>query len=527
MGRSLFDQETQVHSSSTYTDTTAPTEAAYETNPTELQTDLNNIRSMLHELRDVRNSNWWSALTAPTTFTADSPTVRGVQDVAEDLWDTERKRFRRRRVVIGSGIGPVATNAQHIILDAAGELPGNTTAAVGAVTTLGTVVAYASTFDSAQLTEVAGENNLAPANLAKIVDTATGDSILDSNGREIYGLLQSESNTDGHTIATTTPNRVQLSFVTRNATNDDLILITAGDMDAKTFDYAPQERYAYATLPESAFLGPDYVDIGAGSADREGAYSNQGTDPADISVNATLDLNADGIFWKIRDNADADLFTVTEGSSGSTTDITVSADVDTYVNDALDVDFDQGISVNTGGTRPIDIGETDGVIESTAGNLELQANTELIFSDGNESAGWSLNGILLSDTSTEWDNFETEFGEVSLLNAIVQAKRSTERATAWANVNTNITAGTNVTGAGGSPNITAQMPSYNGLTFVDAVETWVNGQKQRPGADAAANHDVYPGTSASNGDLMFEYDLKYRSGTNPDNLNVVVWGQPT
>jgi hypothetical protein len=197
--------------------------------------------------------------------------------------------------------------------------------------------------------------------------------------------------------------------------------------------------------------------------------------------------------------------------------------------DAIDVDFDQGVSVNTGGTRPIDIGATDGVVESTAGDLEVQATAELILSDGNESVGWSRNGILLSDTSTEWDDFESEFGEVSLLAAIVQAKQSTERATAWANVNQNIAADTLIDGSAGTPNITAQMPSYKGLTFISEVEVYINGVKQRPGADAAANNDVYPSAVAAEqavGAFYCEYALQYRGGSNPDNINMVVWGQP-
>ena len=530
----LFDQETQIHSSETYVDSTAPTEANFETNVTELQTDLNNIRSMLHELRDVRSSNWWDALTAPTTFTADSPLARGVQDNNQALWDLERKRFVRRRVVLDAGVGPVGASAQHILLDAAGELPGNTTAAVGAVNTLGTVVAYAATFDSAQLTEVAGENALSPYNLAKLVDATTGDPILTSDGREVYGLLQSESSTDGHTIATTTPNRVQLSFVVRNATNDDLELVTAGEIDGKTFDYAPQEQYALADLPKSAFLGPDYVDIGAGSADREGAYSNQGTDPADIAVNATLDLNADGIFWKIRDNADGDLWTLTEGSSGGTTDLTIGSDVDTYVNDALDVDFDQGISVNTGGTRPIDIGETDGVIESTAGDLELQAAGEIWLDDGNKPVGWSLaQGLKMSEDAQEWTDIETAFGEVSLFNMLLQLENQSARAEEWAVVTANISANTLITGAGGTPNLDAQMPSYKGISPLSTeygVWLYINGMKQRPGADQAAGMDWYPHPTAANqatGDFYMNKNLKVRGGSSPpDSVNMVVWGTP-
>ena len=528
MARSLFDQETQVHSSGTYTDSTAPTEAAFETNPTELQTDLNNIRSMLHELRDVRNSNWWAALTAPTTFTGDSGHgVRGVQDTAQDLWDVERKRV----LVSAVSLADVTVGgSDNFVILGSGELPPNTTAAVGAVTTLGTVTAaHGGTFGAHDLSEVVGSSAINPKNMVEVVSGSSRDPILDSSARRIWGLLQGESGlTDGTTITTSTTTRAQVSFVVINTTGDDLIACVAADIQGQTVNFAFNERKALADLTEQDFLRGAIVDVpGAATVTRQVAYNNQGTTPVDLTTNATLDLEGAGVVWSIRDDAEAALFTITEGSAGSSTNIAISGDVDTYVNDALDVDFDQGISVNTGGSRPIDIGETDGVIESTTGDLEVQAAAELILSDGNESVGWSRNGILLSDSGQEWDDFEAEFGEVSLLDAIVQAKQNANRASVWAAVNADISADTNVTGAGGTPNITAQMPNYSGLTFVSDVEVFVNGQKQRPGADAAANNDVYPGTSASNGDLMFEYALKYRGGSNPDNINVVVWGEPT
>lgn len=648
MGRTLVNQDTQVHPSATYDDTVAPTEANYETNPAHLQDDMNNLRSLGLYLKNRQVSgNWFDVLATPTTFTGEGEGPRAIDDLNQDLHDIERKRILRRHAVVGADISvpaavaatgtltmtgnavdtetvtlgsktytfqntltdvdgnvligatasdsldnliaaitlgagsgtlyaasttlhPTVTaaagagdtmdvtakdkgtagnalastetltngsfggatlsgGAGDLVILGSGELPGNTTAAIGAVTTLGTVVAYEASFGTATLTEVSGGDTLTPKNLVKIADATTGNVIVDDNGNEIHALIQSESNTDGSTITDTTPNRVQLSFVVHNATNDDLELVDGTYIGGKTIDFSAVERYAFDAIPEEAWLGPDFTDVGASSANRQGAYDNQGTTPVDLTTNATLDLEAAGITWAIRDDAEASLFAVTEGSAGGTSQVDIGADVDLYDNNAADVDFDAGISANTGGTRPIDVGVTDGVIESTAGDLEVQATAELILSDGNESSGWSRNGILLSDTDTEWDNFESEFGEVSLLNAIVQAKQNAERATAWANVNANIAANTLIDGSAGSPNITAQMPSYKGLTFVDDVEIFINGIKQRPGADAAANNDVYPSAVAgeqANGAFYCEYQLWYRGGTNPDNINMVVWGQP-
>lgn len=649
MARSLFDQETQVHASRTYTDTTAPSLANFETNPTELQTDLNNLRSLaLYYKNRQASGNWYDVLATPSTFTGEGEGPRGIDDLNQDLHDIERKRILRRHGVVGADIvvpsGVAATGiltltgnaldtetvtidtktytfqatltdvdgnvligatasdsidnliaaitlgagsgtlyaasttlhptvtaaagagdtmdataktqgtagntiattetltngswgaatlsggAGDMVILGSGELPANTTAAIGSVTTLGTVVAYNSTFGTATLAEVTGADTLTPKNLVKIANAATGDVITDGSGNEIHALIQSESNTDGSTITATTPNRVQFSFVVHNATNDDLILADGQYIGGQTIDFSAVERYAFDAIPEEAWLGPDFTDVGASSANRQSSYDNQGITPVDVTTNSFLDLEGAGLTWNIRDDNEATLFRIVEGSAGGTSEVEIGSDVDLYDNNAADVDFSAGASINSGGTRPIDVGVTDGVVESTAGDLEVQAAAELILSDGNESVGWSRNGILLSDTSTEWDDFESEFGEVSLLNAIVQAKQNTERATAWAAVNQNISANTLIDGSGGSPNITAQMPSYKGLTFVTAVEVFINGQKQRPGADAAANNDVYPSAVAGEqavGAFYCEYNLWYRGGVNPDVVNMVVFGQPT
>jgi hypothetical protein len=125
------------------------------------------------------------------------------------------------RDVTRVGVDVTVTAAQNWEVLTTGELPSNTTAAVGSVTTLGTVVAaHGGTFDTHSLTEVTGPNPLSPKNLMTIVDASTGDPIL-SGGRIVWGLLQTEIATNPHTM-NYTDQRAQISFVRANATFDDL-----------------------------------------------------------------------------------------------------------------------------------------------------------------------------------------------------------------------------------------------------------------------------------------------------------------
>jgi hypothetical protein len=517
MGRSILRQETQIRKSDVYDDTIAASLANYETNATDLEYDLNALRSMGHLLLKNSAGNWYDGLNIPTAL--DTGTARGVNDLNTDLHANERKRILRRRAVVGADIGPIATNAQFVILGA-GELPGNTTAAIGAVTTLGTVCAYEASFGAASLAEVAGGDALRPKNLCLLIDTATGDPVKTSGGKEVYGLLQSESNTDGSTITATTPNRVQLSFVTSNATHDDLVLVTAGEMDGKSIDYAATERYAFEDIPEHAWLGDDFKDAGASTATRQGAYDNQGTTPVDVTTNSTLDLEGAGLEWTIRDDAEAMLFQVVEGSAGGTSQVNIGSDVDEFDVDAAVVDFLQGITVDSGGTA-IDIGagtagqiSADGLVLYNSGatsDIKIDSAREILFDDVNQDGStWTATELKLSDTVAEWDTYKTNFGEVSLINAINQAYTATgvrRRVFAVVSVAT-INADTDVSGPSNDNNIDTDLGDLSGGTFVSDYDFYINGQYLRPGADAAANHDVYPGTSLANGQLKFEFKLK-------------------
>ncbi len=649
MGRSLFDQDTQVHSSLSYVDNRAPTEANYETNATDLEYDLNSVRSMLHELRDVRTSDWWAALIAPATFPGEGAAARGVQDVNEDLYDIERKRILKRRAVVGADIlvpgalkatGQLTTDTKANFTDAqtftlndgtqaatvfeidttgggvlpgnvqvdisgdvtaddvrdtiiaaingvgatllitatnggaatvslqnnnngtrgnvaithnitapawaasgmsngagdlailgVGELPGTAIAAIGASTRTGTVVAYNSTFGVATLAEVAGGDALTPKNLCKIADATTGQPIIDGLGNEIHGLLQYENNTDGTAITAVTPNRAQIVFVVHNPTNDDLTYVDPQYIGGQTVDYSPVERYAFEDIPEHAWLGDDFIDAGAAATTRKAAYDNQGITPVELGTNAILDLNSAGIYWSIRDLLNADLFKITEGSTGGTSKIEFAAATDLFRNDAISNLFSGPLTVDDDGTD-IQIGVVAGQINTLgANNLTLLGAGELFFDDGNRTASDFSVALKLTETDLEWDALETAFGEVSLASMLLQAYNSQTRDKAHANVIVaDIPANTLVTGAGGGANISVQMPSYKGLNFEEDVEVFINGALQRPGANAGVNNDVYPSAVAgeqATGDFYAEFVLRFRGGANPDVVQMVVYGTPT
>lgn len=522
MSRTFLRQDAQIQSTKEtivgFVDNTAPA-ATMESGPASLADDLNNMRSMLNLHRIANQSgNWYDDLTAPLTL--ETGVKRGIDALNAGLHAVEKKRVLRDVVALVDVTVPATQNFKILTL---GELPSNTTAAVGAVSTLGTVAAFhAGTFGTHSLDEVAGVNAINPKNLMDVVDGATRDPIL-SSGRQIYGLFQTETATDGHTMTGTTPVRAQVSFVRLTAGGNDLEACPVADIENKIVNFTTRERVRLEGLNEQDFLKGASLDAPGGTAvTRQVAYDGQGTTPVELTTNATLDLNSAGIAWKIRDLANADLFTVVEGSTGGTTEVQVRPDVDVFNVDAVLNDFSAGIRVRTGGTRPIRVGETDGVIETTAGDLGLTAFGEFALVDGNKAGSTFAGQLKLSDTSAEWDSYETQFGEVSLLNAIVQASKQENRTKGVAVVTANVSANVNVTNP---TNLDEALPAYTGGQFVADVDVFLNGVLMRNGADASANHDVYPGDTPANGDLKFEFALK-GTGSNPDVITMIVWGEP-
>ncbi len=538
MGRSFLRQETQLRESETYDDTVQPSLANYETNPANIEDNLNHLRSQLQNFLNRSGAsfpagNWYDDLTAPTTL--ETGTQRGIDAINAAIHAVEKKRVLRDVTNVGTDI-TVGASDDFVVLGA-GELPSQTTAAIGAVTTLGTVfAAHGGTFGTHSLTEVSGPHALNPKNLMEIVDASTGDPIL-SSGRKIWGLFQSESTTDGSTISASSPNRVQISFVRPNAAFDDLEACPAADIQGKTINYTSRERVRLEDLNEADFLRGAVVDVGSGSGtiDRQTAYDNQGTTAVDLTSNATLDLEGAGLEWSIRDDLEAILFRVIEGSAGGTSKVAIEDDVDEFDVDAVVSDFLNGMSVDTGAAgTTINIGVTANQIDSggaltvaTGGSGDLKIDSvggEVLFDDVNRSGStWSATSIKLSETTTEWDNFETEFGEVSLLNAIVQAKQTASRTKGMAVLQNNVAPDTDVD-ATTTGNLDVDLPDYSSVgSFVDDVDVFLNGELLRNGANAAANEDVYPGTTPSQGMLKFEMRLR-GNAFHPDQLTMIVWG---
>lgn len=516
MGRTFLQQETQIRASlvADRTDNVAPTEANFETNATSLLDDINNISSQLSNLLDGQAGDWYDDLNTPVTL--DTGAQRGVNDLNSALHLLEKKRIIRNVHNLTDITVPATQN--YVVLGT-GELPAQTTAARGTTTTLGTIYApHTGPFSTAHsLAQELGSNALNPKNLLVIVDGSTRDPILSDN-RQVFGLLTGEGGvTDGGTITDTTTTRVQINFVRQNATGDALEAAPVGDVQNLVINYCSRERVRLEDLNEMDFLRGAIVDVGAGVGNLtlQAAVDQQGTTPVDVTTNIDIDLEGPGLEWCWRDDLQADMFCIIEGSAGGTSEVAVGAAVDTFNVDAAVNDFAEGATFDSGGTA-IDVGVTAGRINATAlelqastGVLRLDAATSLRFDDGNQTGStWAQAfGITLSNSTAEWDAFETAFGETSLLDAIVQAQGGAATKTC-ATVTQNESADTDIGGTGGGLNLDGQIHDISGGDFVGDHDVYWNGQLLRGGATSGTNNDYYPGTSLALGQIKLEFKAK-------------------
>jgi len=453
---------------------------------------------------------------ATVTLTHDQGGSAGNQTVTETVSDAG---FAVSGLTGGAG--------DHVTLSQASSETPTETAAVNAGTANGCVVATLSgDVGSHDLAEVSGVNTINPKNLVVIRDATTGDPIL-SNQKEILGLLQTETGVTDGTAFNDSTAQVQISFVVENGTADDLIPCDAADIGGKSVNYSYVRRLNLDSLPEQAFLTGVFTDVSASvDVTLDNAIDNQAGPATQIQ----------NIDWRISDtytldfqtsDGGVDLLSIKPNAAGDEIELNVD---DLDINNVNTADFAQGAAFDTGGTT-INVGDTAGQIDSAAGltlasggagDVKLDSVNEILFDDGYRSGSTFSVDLKLAANSTEWDNYETAFGEVSLLNAIVQASTAadTEKTVAVVTAAT-IAANTNVTGAGGSPNIDAQLSDYSTYTFVTDVDIYLNGVLMRNGADAAANHDVYPGDAPANGDLKFEFALTGSPG-NPDVITMII-----
>lgn len=511
MGRTFLRQDAQIRNSVTYDDTKAAG-STMESSPVDIEADLNCVRSQIKRLFLADASGDWFQ-----DVDAIGGVKRGVKALATDLYDLESKKLLFRAQVLTDITVTAAQNWE--VLSVAGSEAPSEVAAVGAGTANGAVVAVlAGDVGAHALTEVAGQNALNPKNLVIVRDATTGDPIL-SGGKTVYGLIQAETGTlDGETFNDTTK-QVQISFVRENATADDLEACPVADIATKSVNYAYVRRINLDGVPEQAFLGGMFVDQSAGvDVTLDNAIDNQSgpatqTQSIEWRISDTYSLK-----WQTSDGL-LDLLAIIPNVAGDEIEI----NIDTLdVNNALDADFLNGATFDSGGTG-VRVGVTQGYIDTASADLGIRAGAELYLDDANQTGStWAqTTGIKLSDTTAEWDAFEVAYGEVSLLNAIVAAKNSGRSKTS-ATVTSAIPANTDAGGTGGGSNLDAQLGDYNTKTFVTDVDVFLNGKLLRNGADAAANNDVYPGTSKSLGQLKFEFALHASPG-NPDQITMLIY----
>lgn len=501
MGRTFVRQATQIKKSDSYDDTIQPSATNYETNPASIEDDLNSLRSQIQNLLNRNGStfptgNWYDDVSAPSNL--ENGSKRGVNELNQQLHDLERKRVLTSFISLADVF---VSSSQNWIVLGSGELPSPSgisptrLVAVGNSTTTGSVAASV-TIGSHSLNEVAGATAISPKNLCMVVTGSNRDPVL-SSGSVVYALFQTDK-TDGGTLA---GGDTQLSFVKVNSTGDDLIACPVVDIAGQRINYVSVARKALEDLSEQDFLRGAEIDVPSlTSATRQNSYDNQGATPVELTTNAILDL-ATGLYWQVRDNTNASLFKITEGSSGGNTTFLVDTDVDVFDNNAASNDFAYGATFSSSGTS-VKVGVNSGVIETTSTNdLRVLGAGELLLDDGNQSGWTQTTGIKLSDTSLEWNVFSGSFGEVSLLKAIYQSKR---RDKVYATVNTTVAADADVSLAAG--NIDNQLPYMNSGSFTKDYDVYLNGQLLYPGANSGANNDYYPGTSQYA--LKFEFQVK-------------------
>ena len=253
-----------------------------------LQGVISQVNRVLHTT--AGGNDWFADLVAPVTFEGGSK--RGVDTLNQALHDFERQRLLTVSHLL---VDITVPTGQDFVVLGAGETPPVTTAAVGNVTTLGTVVAaHTGTFGTHSLDEVSGLSPIRPKNLIPIVQGSLRDPIL-SSGRQVYGLLQTENATDGHTMIQSAPNRVQISFVRLNATGDDLEACPVASIENQIINYSAVERIALATLPEQAFLpGAAFDSPAGGGGGGASAWIDLTDTPASITANAAVRGNSGG-----------------------------------------------------------------------------------------------------------------------------------------------------------------------------------------------------------------------------------------
>lgn len=518
MARTFISQPNQVFSSETYDDT-LPAGSALESASSNLESDLNALRSQLKRvLWADADGSWYDAISAPSG----SGSSRGLNAVNVDLSNLEQKRFLFRKQVLN--IVEVATGSNFAPLSVAlGTAPEDFAVvyhpAFAEPHNTGSLVALLSgsegSFGSHSLAQASGSTSITPKNLVVVRDAWTGLMLTASNGRDVYGLLQVEDGTESGDSFGDSSNRAQLSFVHEAVINQTASLVAAdvGCVGGRSVNYSYTCRTALDNIPEDAYLSNtmflDLADALSGNfaslydVTLDRALDNQvGIASMDHDVSVRI---AAGSSWTFMSGA-SDMLRLTSDDSGNS----FTVDVDQVgVTTTSPAAFSNGVSVATGSIQ-VNVGVVPGTIQTLLGaDLILSGGSELRFGDVNAVGST----VPMSTAQNDWTEFHDGFGAgASLLGALnvisASLSGSLRRSRYVAGVMADVGAGVNVTFP---TNLDAQVGSYVGRDFGKDVEVYLNGILLRPGTALGEQNDVYPGDSPATGDLKFPYTV--RSGS--------------
>lgn len=529
MARTLLRQDAQINSSINYITTPSPQGATLQTSAASIEDDLNGLRSQ---------EAWILDATGATPWTNAIPTVngkkRGLLQLNTSLNTVETMPFTQP--VQNSANVPVPAGQNYVVLSVSGNQAPNLPAAI-ATTTLGAVVAQStlngSAFAANELTSIAGTNAITPMNLCLVRLASSGQEI-ESGGEDIYALLQVESTgADGGTFNDTSAGtRVKLSFVTQNVSARTLQAAAAADIGGKTIQFIYMQRLPFASLPQQAFNGGiNFVDnIASVDVRLDTAVVNQNGAAVPVNVNIPWQLGASNVV-SYANSAGSQTFWSLTGGGAMTYNLASLA-----VQSATAPTFNTGVTVGTSGT-PINVDITAGQIDSAglklastgANPLALSAGAAVTFADGFLAGStYGSAAMKLAASSAEYTTFTTDFGAgTSLIGALTQLYTAETHSQQWATVTAaTIAPGTTVTGAGSSPNISAQLPAYgSAASFVGQCMVVLNGDIMCPGLNSSANCDVYPAGTAANGEFAFKYLTLTGAAGHADNLALICFKQ--
>ena len=234
-----------------------------------------------------------------------------------------------------------------------------------------------------------------------------------------------------------------------NSTDTTNLTMLASDAATKTLTIAANNAIGDAVLALSSNAGAgSAITLDTGAADID-ITAASGTVDIDAGVSVQIDstgglvdigggnITLDATVGISLDAGGASNFTVTGNTltlsntganelditSGGLLDINAGANLDIDVTGSFDMLASTTFAIS--GTGASSVNATSGTLtlsSTTSGDVAVDSAAEILFDDTNRSGStWAATSVKLTETTGEWDTYESNFGEVSIFNALNQA----------------------------------------------------------------------------------------------------------